>query len=381
MGCSGCSTGGTDNILDARFGKLLTTDWLKDIPDPGNQNGVIEIQFKNTRKQFFVNPDNIDLVRGDLVVVESSPGHDIGRVSLQGKLAELQFRRKVKSRENYELKKIYRVARENDLEKFEESRKKEFPTSLRAHKIAASLNLEMKISDVEYQGDGRKAIFYYTADGRVDFRQLIREFASEFKVRIEMKQIGARQEAGMIGGIGSCGRELCCSSWRTDFNSISIDAARIQELPASAQKLAGQCGKLKCCLMFELETYLEAKEDFPKQLIELELAKGKAIPFKIDVLKKVIWYNYDRDAQGIGTFMVSVDRVKEILDLNKRGKKPEPELDGVAKEKESEFISGTASIREDRPKKRNQKNRNRNKYRGKKPNTSKGATPSEAVKK
>ncbi len=324
MGCGECSARGSFNESDTTTlggcNKLNTHDWLSDLPDTSNETDVVEIRFKSTRKDFYMNVNGLSLQRGDVVAVEANPGHDIGVVSLKGRLAELQMRKLNLKPKSYNFKKVYRKAKEADIEKWKSAQEKEKPTMVRARQIAKDLGLEMKIGDVEYQGDNTKAIFYYIADGRVDFRELIKVYAREFSVRIEMKQIGARQEAGLIGGIGSCGRELCCSSWRTQFSSVTTDAIRYQELPVNAQKLAGQCGKLKCCLMYELDTYLDAREDFPKELLELETTEGIVYHHKTDVLKKEIWYSFDKNAP-VNLTPVPLERVKEVIMLNKKGQK------------------------------------------------------------
>ncbi len=345
MSCAGCAFKQSYNTEEASFGKLDTYDWLGKLPDTSHESDLVEVRFKNTRKIFFRNKKNIPLKRGSMVVVQSVPGFDLGMVSLTGRLAELQFKNKVHSKERYTLNVIYRKAEEADISLWKESRQKEYPTLLKARQFVQEKGLEMKLSEVEYHADGRKAIFYYTADNRVDFRELVKLYRKEFDTQIEMKQIGARQEAGMIGGIGSCGRELCCSSWRTDFSSVSLDAARVQELPLNAQKLAGQCGKLKCCLLYELDQYLEAREDFPDILLELNLEKGDAKVTNIDVLKKLIWYVLEtRDKKSV--FALTTDMVKEVINMNKRGIKPE--MDSLkplyAGEDNDEFVSGLAQL-------------------------------------
>ncbi|MCL3779926.1 hypothetical protein EMN47_05925 [Prolixibacteraceae bacterium JC049] len=367
MNCNGCAIRNIYNSEESRRGKLDAHNWLNNLPDTSEEFDIVEVQFKNTRKAFYRNTDGLRVKRGDIVVVEANPGHDVGKVALVGKLAQLQYERKEKNPGRFELKKIYRLAKEYDLERWQNAKDREYLTLIKSRQFAQKLKLEMKISDVEFQGDERKAIFYYIADGRVDFRQLIKIYAKEFHIRVEMKQIGARQEAGMVGGIGSCGRELCCSSWRTDFSSVSSDAARIQELPPNAQKLAGQCGKLKCCLMFELDHYIEAREDFPRQLLELDLEKGRAIPVKTEVMKKVIWYTYLED-QTSPAFPLSLDQVKKIINLNKRGKQPKPRLEeaNIEEPAVNGFQHGTANIssknnRPFRKKSGNRKRKNRNK--------------------
>lgn len=326
MGCSGCNA----NIDLDRPAMLGTYDWLNDIPDTTNESNIVEIRFKGTRKEFFRNEDGIQLKRDELVVVACSPGHDIGAVSLTGKLAELQFKRKVKKPDRYEWNKIYRKATPADVIKWEEAKARENKVMIRARQIANELNLNMKIGDVEFRGDGNKAIFYYIADDRVDFRELIKQYAREFSIKIEMKQIGVRQEAGRIGGIGSCGRALCCSTWRTDFSSVTSDAAVKQGLSPNAEKMAGRCGKLKCCLTYELDHYLEALEDFPNELLTIETDKGIARHFKTDILQKKIWYIYDKSDGR--TFVLDLADVKKFLNANKRGQKPS--IDGYSTDAE-----------------------------------------------
>lgn len=301
---------------------LDTYDWLNDLPDTSDVSNLVEVRFKSTRKEYFTNTSDLSLKRGDTVVVASSPGHDVGVVTLAGYLAEKQFGRKIKNKSRYTLLPVYRKATQNDLENWEKARDLEKPIMIRAREIAAGLKLEMKIGDVEVRGDGAKAIFYYIADGRVDFRELIKLYAHEFKVRVEMKQIGARQEAGRVGGVGSCGRELCCSSWRSDFSSISVDAISKQGLSPSASKMAGACGKLKCCLMYELDVYLEAGEEFPAELLDLETSKGIAKPFKTDYLSKKIWYTLEVNSQ-VRTFELTTKEVRDIIQKNKHGVKPD----------------------------------------------------------
>jgi cell fate regulator YaaT (PSP1 superfamily) len=323
VSCSTCPlrenlSSGKENP-DIGCNKLQTYDWLKNIPDSGENSLYIEVKFKNTHKDFYINKNNIALKQGDYVAVESDRGHDIGRVSLTGRLVNQQLKRK-KLRSAPE-RIIYRIASKADIEKWQVSKLKEKTTMLRARQIAAELKLNMKISDVEYQGDGSKAIFYYIAEERVDFRMLIKRYAREFNIRIEMKQIGARQEAALVGGIGSCGKELCCSSWRTNLSTVISNAAKIQELPHNAQKLTGQCGKLKCCLMYELDSYLESQNDFPDVLLELEMENGIAYPKKKDILNRLIYYSFSKhDASK--SFALSIDKVKEVINLNKRGIKP-----------------------------------------------------------
>lgn len=321
--CTGCS------ISTNR--KLIVYDWLADLNE-NQQSSLVEVQFKNTRKGYFVNPYEIDLHRGDIVAVEASPGHDIGEVTLTGKLVALQIKKNSIDVEKYGLKKIYRIARDVDMEKYHEAKAREQETMIKSREIAESLNLDMKIGDVEFQGDGNKAIFYYIADGRVDFRQLIKVFAETFHVKIEMKQIGARQEAGRIGGIGPCGRELCCSKWMGSFDSVSTTAARTQDISLNPQKLAGMCGKLKCCMNFELDNYAEAQESLPSRDIPLEILDGTYYHFKTDILKGEMSYSTDQ-FMPINLVTISSDRAKEIMAMNKKGMKPEM-LSDVATEQE-----------------------------------------------
>ena len=306
--------------------KLNVYNWLHDVPNTINPNDIVEIRFKNTRKDYFTNVNDLPLKPGDIVAVEASPGHDIGVVSLVGDLVLKQMRRHKPTFVDGELRKIYRLAKPVDIQKWEEATQLEHETMLKARKIAEDLRLNMKIGDVEFQGDKTKAIFYYIADERVDFRQLIKVYADTFRIRIEMRQIGARQEAGRIGGIGPCGRELCCSSWISNFVSVTTNAARYQEISLNPQKLAGQCSKLKCCLNYELDCYIDAQVDFPPTNIQIETEKGNFNYFKADIFKGIFWYvreNY----QGGGVIGVSVDKVKEILKLNRAGKKI-PDLTG-----------------------------------------------------
>lgn len=298
--------------------KLGVFDWLEGLHASPLSGDIVEIRFKNTRKAYYKNVNNLPLKIGDLVAVEASPGHDIGLVSLTGDLVHKQLERYNVQPDRYEFKKIYRIAKSGDIEKWQEAIAAEHRTMIRSRQIAADLNLNMKIGDVEYQGDKTKAIFYYIADERVDFRELIRVLADSFKVRIEMRQIGARQEAGRIGGISTCGRELCCTRWVCSFASVTTGAARQQEIAINQQKLAGQCGKLKCCLNFELATYVDASKDFPKTLIALETMEGTAYHQKTDVLKRIFWYSFDKHSMERLT-AVPVERVKEILMCNKKG--------------------------------------------------------------
>ena len=301
-------------------GKLHCYNWLNDIPGGFADCELVEVQFKNTRKGYYKNSTNMPLEIGDMVAVEASPGHDIGQVSLIGELVKIQMK-KANIKPDTEIKRVFRKAKPADLEKYEEAKAKENDTMIRSRKIAASLNLDMKIGDVEYQGDGNKAIFYYIADERVDFRQLIKVLAEVFRVRIEMKQIGARQEAGRIGGIGPCGRPLCCASWMTSFVSVATSAARFQDISMNPQKLAGQCAKLKCCLNFEVDAYAEAVKRMPSKDIRLETADATYFHFKTDIFKHEITYSTDKSIPA-NLVTIDVKRAFEIIAMNKAGEKP-----------------------------------------------------------
>jgi len=301
--------------------KLSVHDWLSDLPETIKDTDYIEVQFKNTRKGYYLNSTKIPLEKGDVVAVESSPGHDIGEVTLVGRLVLKQMFKNNFNPERNEVKRVYRKAKETDLEKFQEAKGKEQDTMIKSRQIAENLKLNMKIGDVEFQGDGNKAIFYYIADERVDFRQLIKVFAETFRVRIEMKQIGARQEAGRIGGIGPCGRELCCSGWMTNFNSVSTTAARTQDISLNPQKLAGQCGKLKCCMNFEVDTYNDALKDFPSKELQLETLDNTYYHFKTDVFKGLMSYSTSQNF-GANIVTISAKRAKEVIAMNKKGIKP-----------------------------------------------------------
>ncbi len=336
--------------------KLNSYDWLCDIPESELATDYVEVQFKNTRKGYFLNSTKIPLEKGDVVAVESSPGHDIGTVTMTGKLVLLQMKRN-RVRPDAEVRRVYRKAKPNDLEKFEEAKAREHDTMIRSRKIAEGLGLQMKIGDVEYQGDGNKAIFYYIADERVDFRQLIKDLAEAFRVRIEMKQIGARQEAGRIGGIGPCGRELCCSGWMTNFISVSTGSARIQDISLNPQKLAGQCAKLKCCLNYEVDAYAEAQKKYPSREIPLETKDGTFYHFKTDVFKNQMTYSSDKNfAANLVT--ISAERAFEIIGLNRKGIRVDQLLvveNNNKPQKEYQDILGESVTRFDNPKKKKKK--------------------------
>ena len=305
--------------------QLNTYDWLADIPGNAEEQDIVEVQFKNTRKGFYKNSNKLKLTKGDIVAVEASPGHDIGVVTLTGRLVPLQMR-KANLKPDVEIKRIYRKVKPVDMEKYEEAKAKEHDTMIRSRQIALNLNLNMKIGDVEYQGDGNKAIFYYIADERVDFRQLIKVLAEVFRVRIEMKQIGARQEAGRIGGIGPCGRELCCATWMTNFISVSTSAARYQDISLNPQKLAGQCAKLKCCLNYEVDVYVESQKRLPSKEVTLETTEGTYYFFKADILKGLITYSTDKNFMA-NAVTITARNAFEIINMNKRGEKPENLID------------------------------------------------------
>ncbi|NVK66475.1 MAG: hypothetical protein HWE22_17925 [Flavobacteriales bacterium] len=331
MGCTSCGSGGgtpggcknNGTCSSGGCNKLEVYDWLANMEQPNGQTpfDIVEVRFKNSRKGFYRNTKNLSLHVGDVLIVEGSPGKDIGVVSVVGELARIQVRKKAPGFKPMEAKRILRIAEQEDIDRWIKARTLEKEAIYKARTLAVNLKLEMKISDVEYQGDLTKAVFYYTADGRVDFRQLIKDMAEVFKVRIEMRQIGARQEAARLGGIGSCGRELCCSTWLTDFRSVSTSAARYQQLSLNPQKLAGQCGKLKCCLNYELDMYLDAIKAFPKGDVKLRTEKGTAIHIKTDVFKQQMWYAYEGEFGG-GLIPLHPDRVREILRINRDGKKP-----------------------------------------------------------
>lgn len=377
MGCGSCSTsnngvpGGcksNGSCGTGGCGKLHVFDWLSNMALPIGHKAFegVEVRFKSTRKAFYRNSEALTLSIGDVVAVDSSPGHDIGVVSAVGELAKIQMERKEGKSDTYELKKIYRKASENDIKVWQDARITENETMFRSRVIAGELKLQMKISDVEYQGDRSKAIFYYTADDRVDFRDLIKKLAEEFRVRVEMRQIGSRQEAGRLGGIGSCGRELCCSTWLTDFRTVSTSAARYQQLSINPQKLAGQCGKLKCCLNYELDMYLEAIKDFPDSQTKLATKKGRAFNIKTDIFRGLMWFVYEGEGMN-SPIPLEVKRVHEIIKMNEEGKKPDDLKDFMVveitvKEPDYENVVGQDSLtRFDDKNKRKKKKRPQNK--------------------
>ncbi|HNQ11688.1 MAG TPA: regulatory iron-sulfur-containing complex subunit RicT [Bacteroidia bacterium] len=373
-GCSNHSTCGTSGC-----NKLNVYDWLSNMSlNPGEKYlDIVEVQFKGSRKEYFRNHEKIMLDSGDVVAVEGNPGHDIGTVSLTGDLVKLQLKKKQVNLDEDVVKKIFRKASESDISKWNSAKDKEFETMHKARKIALKLNLVMKLSDVEFQGDGKKATFFYTADGRVDFRELIKKLADEFRIKIEMRQVGMRQEASRLGGIGSCGRELCCSTWLTDFKGVSTSAARYQNLSLNPLKLAGQCGKLKCCLNYELDSYMDALKDIPTGNTVLKTKKGNAYHQKTDIFKRLMWFAYDkRELSGEDAalmtsdswIMMSVDRVNEILEMNGRSKFPEDLKEFSESKAEVEIsyadVVGQDSLtRMDQKKKKRKKNKNKRSFR------------------
>ena len=333
--------------------QLNTYDWLADVPGNAESTDLVEVQFKNTRKGYYHNVNGLDLKKGDIVAVEASPGHDIGVVTLTGKLVKLQIK-KANLKSMDDIKRIYRIAKPVDIDKWKEAKSREHGTMIQSRQIAKDLNLQMKIGDVEYQGDGNKAIFYYIADERVDFRQLIKVLADTFHVRIEMKQIGARQEAGRIGGTGPCGRELCCATWMKNFVSVSTGAARFQDISLNPQKLAGMCAKLKCCLNYEVDNYIEASRKLPSREVVLQTIDGDYYMFKMDILAGLVTYSTDkRLAANLET--ISGRRAMEVIEMNKRGEKPDSLSDDdspKAATKQVDLLAGESLTRFDKAKKK-----------------------------
>ncbi|MCA0152324.1 PSP1 domain-containing protein [Winogradskyella vincentii] len=394
MACNSCSTGkdgqpkgcrnngtcGTDSC-----NKLTVFDWLSNMSLPNGQEPFkgVEVRFKNGRKQYFKNTENLTLSIGDIVATQAKSGHDVGMVTLTGELVRVQMKRKkVDINDDESVLKIYRKATQKDIDVWSASRDKEEPMKVKARQFAIDLNLKMKISDIEYQGDGSKATFYYTAEERVDFRELIKVFAREFRTRIEMRQVGFRQEAARLGGIGSCGRELCCSTWLTDFRSVSTSAARYQQLSLNPLKLAGQCGKLKCCLNYELDAYLDALKSFPKNDTKLYTEKGTAVCQKTDIFKGLMWYAYE--GEWMNWHVITTDQANEIIEKNKKKIKvaslEEYAADHIQDTKnEFENVVGQDSLtRFDNPKskrkrKNNRKKRNRNRNRNQNTNAKKNS--------
>ena len=352
-----CTSGGCE--------KLSVFDWLSNMTLPGNETpfNIYEVRFKNGRKHFFKNTEKLSISMGDVVAVEGSPGHDIGVVSLGGELVKVQMKKRKVSIDSEEIKKIYRKASQRDIEIWEKARNRELETQKRGREILGRLGLKMKLSDVEFQGDGNKATFYYTAEARVDFRQLIKDLAGAFSIRVEMKQVGARQEAARLGGVGSCGRELCCSTWLTDFRKVTTSAARYQQLSLNPLKLAGQCGKLKCCLNFELDSYLDALNDFPKQEKILKTESGDAEFVKMDIFKKLLWYTYKENRSK--WYKLSLEQVQEIIDLNNKNEVSIPledyesDIEEVVAVDFENVVGQDSLTRFDTPKKNRRRNRNK----------------------
>ena len=350
---TGCDRGLCHQAVGRQDRQLNTYDWLADVPGNQESTDLVEVQFKHTRKGYYHNVNNLPLKKGDIVAVEANPGHDIGVVTLTGRLVKLQLK-KANLKSADDIRRIYRIARQIDMDKFREAKAREHETMIESRQIAKGLGLDMKIGDVEYQGDGQKAIFYYIADERVDFRQLIKDFAEEFHIRVEMKQIGARQEAGLIGGIGVCGRALCCSNYMSDFQSITTQAARCQDLSLNPQKLAGQCSKLKCCINYEASTYVDAQKQLPEVRGPIELEDGPAWLMKTDILRGIMYFSYEQGSLA-NLYPLPASLVREILSENRKGNKP-ASLQERGPAVQSEFISavGDDSItRFDEQKKRN----------------------------
>lgn len=351
--CTGCDRGLCHAGVGRQDKQLNTYDWLADVPGNAESTDLVEVQFKNTRKAYYHNVNNLDLQKGDVVAVEANPGHDIGVVTLTGRLVNLQIK-KANLKSADDIKRVYRLAKPVDMEKYREAKSREHGTMIQSRQIAKDLNLQMKIGDVEYQGDGNKAIFYYIADERVDFRQLIKVLADTFHVRIEMKQIGARQEAGRIGGTGPCGRELCCATWMKSFSSVSTNAARIQDISLNPQKLAGMCAKLKCCLNYEVDDYMEASRRLPHKDVVLETQDGEYYLFKSDILAGMCSYSTDKNlAANIET--ITAARAREVIAMNKRGEKPQSlHPDGTVKEEKKpvDLLADTDVSRFDKARKK-----------------------------
>lgn len=387
MGCTSCASGtdgqpkgcknngtcGTDGC-----NKLTVFDWLSNMTLPANMEPFkgVEIRFKNGRKHFYKNSENLSLSIGDIVATEAESGHDIGIVTLTGELVRVQMKKKKENPNPEALPKVYRKATQKDIDIWQKVRDKEADVQKRSREIAIRLGLQMKISDVEFQGDASKVVFYYTAEERVDFRELIKEFARTFSSRIEMKQVGFRQEAARLGGIGSCGRELCCSTWLTDFRSVNTSAARYQQLSLNPQKLAGQCGKLKCCLNYELDTYLDALDGFPKSDVKLATEKGMAVCQKTDIFKGLLWYAYEKESGS--WHQLSLEKVNEIIAVNKKGKKVaslEEFIEEIVipdKELFSNVVGQDSLTRFDRPKQNRNKRRNKGKSQNQKKSGNRG---------
>ena len=378
---SGCDRGLCHRGCGRQDHQLNSYDWLADVPGNDESTDLVEVQFKNTRKGYYHNVSKLDLKKGDVVAVEASPGHDIGTVTLTGSLVKLQLK-KANLKSSDEIKRIYRLAKPVDIEKYKEAKAREHATMIESRQIAKKLGLQMKIGDVEYQGDGNKAIFYYIADERVDFRQLIKDLASAFHVRIEMKQIGARQEAGRIGGTGPCGRELCCATWMKNFVSVSTNAARFQDISLNPQKLAGMCAKLKCCLNYEVDDYVEASKRMPPKDAVLQTADNDYYQFKTDILAGEITYSTDKK-MAVNLETISAERALAIIELNKQGEKPLSLMgDGsvVETKKSKDLLEGDIN-RFDKAKRKKNKRRGQRNGEGRpgKGTAQKGETPAVAA--
>ena len=356
---TGCDRGLCRRGVGRQDKQLNTYDWLADVPGNAESTDLVEVQFKNTRKGYYHNVNGLDLKKGDIVAVEANPGHDIGVVTLTGQLVKLQIK-KANLKSADDIRRIYRIAKPVDMDKYYEAKSREHGTMIQSRQIAKDLGLQMKIGDVEYQGDGNKAIFYYIADERVDFRQLIKVLADTFHVRIEMKQIGARQEAGRIGGTGPCGRELCCATWMKNFVSVSTNAARFQDISLNPQKLAGMCAKLKCCLNYEVDDYIEAGKKMPPRDVVLQTADCDYYQFKVDILMGLITYSTDKGI-AVNTETITAERAHQIIEMNKRGEKPLSLLeDGALRENERpvDLLEGESITRFDKSKKKKKKRNN-----------------------
>jgi len=373
---NGCDRGLCHQAIGRQDRQLNTYDWLADVPGNQESTDLVEVQFKHTRKGYYHNVNNLPLKKGDIVAVEANPGHDIGVVTLTGRLVKLQLK-KANLKSADDIKRVYRLARQVDMDKFHEAKAREHSTMIESRQIAKGLGLDMKIGDVEYQGDGQKAIFYYIADERVDFRQLIKDLAAAFHVRIEMKQIGARQEAGRIGGTGPCGRELCCATWMKNFVSVATNAARFQDISLNPQKLAGMCAKLKCCLNYEVDDYIEAGRKLPSREIILQTLDADYYLFKSDILTGVLTYSTDKNmAANVET--ITAERARQIIEMNRRGEKPESLTEGgkAKSQKAHVDLAGGDVSRFDKAKKKKKKKKPQEGNKPKKDAQPKAETPS-----
>ena len=374
--CNDCDRGLCACAVGRQDRQLNTYDWLADVPGNAQSTDLVEVQFKNTRKGYYHNVNNLDLKKGDIVAVEANPGHDIGVVTLTGRLVKLQLK-KANLKSADDIKRIYRIAKPVDMDKYHEAKSREHGTMIQSRQIAKDLGLQMKIGDVEYQGDGNKAIFYYIADERVDFRQLIKVLADTFHIRIEMKQIGARQEAGRIGGTGPCGRELCCATWMKNFSSVSTNAARIQDISLNPQKLAGMCAKLKCCLNYEVDDYMEASKNLPSKEIILQTKDSDYYLFKTDILAGMCSYSTDKNlASNLET--ITAERARQIIEMNKHGEKPLSLLEDNKErqtQKHIDLLADADVSRFDKAKKKKKKKGNKSSQTGGNKPNNKQTTP------